>query len=116
MRQRRRGKRRLKFFEWRATWKYNLYIPDGTAYTEIEIKKGMAEEDIEKVASVYIDGLKETKMLDNNVRVLNVFKSGDWLYLDMTGAFSSSLKTLGKDKAAARSPGLSDNERKFSAC
>jgi hypothetical protein len=88
--------------------KYNLYIPDGTAYTEreIEIKKGMAEEDIEKVASVYIDGLKETKMLDNNVRVLNVFKSGDWLYLDMTGAFSSSLKTLGKDKAALVITGL----------
>lgn len=88
--------------------KYKLYIPDGTSFTdrEIEIKKGMAEEDIEKVASVYIDGLKETKMLDNNVRVLTVFRSGDWLYLDMTGAFSSSLKTLGKDKAAMVITGL----------
>lgn len=88
--------------------KYRLYIPDGTSFTdrEIEINKGMAEEDIEKVASVYIDGLKETKMLDNNVRVLSVFRSGDWLYLDMTGAFSSSLKTLGKDKAAMVITGL----------
>lgn len=88
--------------------KYKLYIPDGTSFTdrEIEINKGMAEEDIEKVASVYIDGLKETKMLDNNVRVLTVFRSGDWLYLDMTGAFSSSLKTLGKDKAAMVITGL----------
>jgi len=88
--------------------KYNLYIPDGTTFTEreIEIKKGMIEEDIEKVASVYIDGLKETKMLDNNVGVINVFRSGDWLYLDMTGAFSSSLKTLGKDKAAIVITGL----------
>ena len=88
--------------------KYNLYIPDGATFTEreIEIKKGMTEEDIEKVASVYMDGLKETKMLDNNVRVLNVFMSGDWLYLDMTGAFSSSLKTLGKDKAAQAITGL----------
>lgn len=88
--------------------KYNLYIPDGTTFIEreIEIKKGMVEEDIEKVASVYIDGLKETKMLENDVRVLNVFRSGDWLYLDMTNAFSSSLKTLGKDKAATAITGL----------
>ena len=88
--------------------KYNLYIPDGTTFTEreIEIKKGMIEEDIEKVASVYIDGLKEMKMLDNKVGVINVFRSGDWLYLDMTGAFSSSLKTLGKDKAAIVITGL----------
>lgn len=88
--------------------KYKLYIPDGTSFTdrEIEINKGMVEEDIEKVASVYVDGLKETKMLDNNVGVINVFRSGDWLYLDMTGAFSSSLKTLGKDKAAIVITGL----------
>ncbi|NLX84598.1 MAG: hypothetical protein GXZ00_03135 [Synergistaceae bacterium] len=88
--------------------KYNLYIPEGKTFTtrEIEIEKGMVEDDIEKVASVYIDGLKETKMLDNNVRVLNVFRSGDWLYVDMTGAFTSSLKTLGKDKAALVITGL----------
>lgn len=88
--------------------KYNLYIPDGTTFTEreIELKKGMTEEDIEKVASVYIDGLKETKMLDNDVRVLNVFRSGDWLYIDMTKAFSSSLKKLGKDKAVIVITGL----------
>lgn len=88
--------------------KYNLYIPEGKTFTarEIEIEKGMVEEDIQKVASVYIDGLKETKMLDNAVRVLSVFRSGDWLYLDMTGAFTSSLKTLGKDKAALVITGL----------
>ena len=88
--------------------KYSLFIPEGTSFTEreIEIKKGMSEEDIEKVASVYIDGLKETQMLDNNVRVLNVFRSGDWLYLDMTGAFSASLKTLGRDRASMVLTGL----------
>ncbi len=91
-----------------GTVKYDLFIPEGTSFTEreIEIKKGMTEEDIEKVASVYIDGLKETKMLDNNVRVLNVFRSGDWLYLDMTGAFSSSLKTLGREKSSQVITGL----------
>ncbi len=91
-----------------ANAKYLLYIPDGTGFTsrEIEIKRGMAEEDIEKVLSVYIDGLKESKMLDNSVRVLNIFRSGDWLYLDITGAFSSSLKTLGKDKGSMVITGL----------
>jgi len=66
--------------------KYSIFIPEGKTFTEreIEIKKGMVEEDIEKVLSVYIDGLKETQMLDNGSRVLNVFRSGDWLYLDMT--------------------------------
>ena len=88
--------------------KYDLFIPEGKTFTEreIEIKKGMVEEDIEKVVSVYIDGLKETQMLDNSSRVLNVFRSGDWLYLDMTGAFGTSLKTLGKDKASMVITGL----------
>ena len=88
--------------------RYRLFIPEGASFTEreIEINKGMAEEDIEKVASVYMDGLKETQMLDNNVRVLSVFRSGDWLYLDMTGAFSASLKTLGRDRASMVLTGL----------
>ncbi|NLL40466.1 MAG: GerMN domain-containing protein [Synergistaceae bacterium] len=88
--------------------KYSIFIPEGKTFTEreIEIKKGMVEEDIEKVLSVYIDGLKETQMLDNGSRVLNVFRSGDWLYLDMTGAFGTSLKTLGKDKASMVITGL----------
>ena len=88
--------------------KYSIFIPEGKTFTEreIEIKKGMVEEDIEKVLSVYIDGLKETQMLDNGSRGLNVFRSGDWLYLDMTGAFGTSLKTLGKDKASMVITGL----------
>lgn len=87
---------------------YTIFIPEGASFTkrEIEIKKGLVEEDIEKVASVYVDSLKETKMLDNGVRILNVFRSGDWVYLDVTDAFRSSLKTLGKDKASAVITGL----------
>ena len=88
--------------------KYSIFIPEGKTFTEreIEIKKGMVEEDIEKVLSVYIDGLKETQMLDNGSRVLNVFRSGDWLYLDMTGACGTSLKTRGKDQASRVITGL----------
>ncbi len=87
---------------------YTLYIPDNGKFTErkVDINKGLPEEDIEKVLAVYIDGLKETNMLDNGVYVKNIFRSGDWLYLDMTGAFQSSLKKIGKDKAALVITGL----------
>jgi hypothetical protein len=88
--------------------KYKLYIPeDGNFNTrDIEINKGLREDDIEEVISMYIDSLKETKMLDTSVRVLNVFQSGDWLYLDMSGAFQSSFKTIGKEKAESVITGI----------
>ncbi len=88
--------------------KYKIYIPeDGNLTTrDIDIKKGMPEEDIEEVISMYVDGLKETKMLDTGVHTLNIFRSGDWLYLDMTGSFQKSLKTLGKQKAELVITGL----------
>lgn len=88
--------------------KYKLYFPDGGKIItrEIDIRRGMVEEDIEKVVSMYVDGLKETKMLDNTVNTLNIFRNGDWLYLDMTSAFQSSLKKLGKDKAMVVIGGL----------
>lgn len=87
---------------------YNLYVPeDGKIIKRgIDIRKGLTEEDIEKVATIYIDGLKETNSLDNGVQLLNVFCSGDWLYLDMTSAFQKSMQTLGKEKGALVITGL----------
>lgn len=88
---------------------YRIYIPDkGGKFIErsIDIDRGLPEEDIAKVLAVYIDGLKEINLMDNGVSVQNVFCSGDWLYLDMTRAFESSIKRIGKDKAAFVITGL----------
>lgn len=88
---------------------YTIYIPDKNGKfieRSIDIDKGLPEEDIAKVLAVYIDGLKEINLMDNGVAVQNVFCSGDWLYLDMTRAFESSIKRIGKDKAAFVITGL----------
>ncbi len=85
-----------------ANAKYSVYVPDGTSFQtrSIEIKQGgTREDDIQKVLSMYIDSLKETKAMDTSVSVNNVFQGGDWLYVDLTPAFQSSIKKLGKDKA-----------------
>lgn len=78
---------------------YNLYLPENGSFTKrgIEITKGTTEDDASKVLTMYVDSLKETKTLDNGTRLLNLFTSGEWLYLDMNTAFQNSLKTLGKE-------------------
>ncbi|MCQ4765547.1 spore gernimation protein, partial [Cloacibacillus evryensis] len=43
--------------------------------------------------------LKETKALDPAVSINEIFESGDWLYINMTPSFQSSLKSLGKARA-----------------
>ena len=91
-----------------ASAAYTLYIPEDGKLTKrgIDINKGLTEDDIEKVVSMYIDTMKESNQLGAGVRVLSVFQSGDWLYLDMTADFQSSIKKLGKDKGAEIINGL----------
>lgn len=82
-----------------GTAAYDVYVPDGGKLTKrsIDIQKGLVEDDITKVASVFIDSLKETNALANDVSVNNVFRNGDCLYLDMSPSFQSSVKKLGAD-------------------
>lgn len=93
---------------------YSIYVPDGQSFQTraIEIKPGgTREDDIQKVLSMYIDSLKETKAMDPAVSVTNVFQSGEWLYVDLTAAFQSSIKKLGKDKAAQTLNGMLNTMR-----
>ena len=81
---------------------YTIYIPGDNGYEEraVEIAGSQTvEEDVSKVMSMYVDSLKETKAFDTNVAIGDIFRSGDWLYLDMNDAFQKSLKTMGKEKA-----------------
>ena len=80
---------------------YTIYIPENGKFIErpADIQKGTRENDVAKILAMYIDGLKETKMLNNDVKTQNIFISGDWLYVDINNAFQTSLKSLGKDKS-----------------
>lgn len=88
--------------------KYRLYIPEGQNYSErdISISKGLVEDDIKNILTMYVDALKETKSLENGTKVLNVFRSGEWLYADMSGEFLKSLKKIGQDKSIVVISGL----------
>ena len=55
---------------------------------------------------MYIDGLKEINMMGSGVRAQNIFRSGEWLYLNMTSDFQKSIKSMGKDKATLALSGL----------
>lgn len=88
---------------------YKLYMPLAGGDFEardIKISKGLPEEDIQRILTVYTDGLKELAYFEPGVQVLNIFRSGDWLYIDMSQDFQKSLKTMGKDKSALVLTGL----------
>ncbi len=94
--------------------RYSIYVPEGTSFQTraIDLKPGgTREEDMQKVLSMYIDSLKETKAMDPAVSVTNVFQSGEWLYVDLTPAFQSSIKKLGKDKAEQALNGMLNTMR-----
>lgn len=88
---------------------YKLYLPlaDGEfEQRNIKIRKGLPEEDIQRILTVYSDGLKEMTYFEPDVRVLNIFRSGDWLYVDMSQDFLRSLKLMGRDKSTKALTGL----------
>jgi hypothetical protein len=80
---------------------YKMYIPDKNDFTErkIDIKKGRTEQDIDKVLSTYFDSLKETGMLSDNVKIINLFHSDNKLYINMSTDFADSVKKLSPAKA-----------------
>lgn len=88
---------------------YKLYMPlAGGDFEErkIKIRKGLPEEDIQRILTVYTDGLKELSYFEPGVRVLNIFRSGDWLYVDMSGDFLKSVKALGREKSTLALTGM----------
>lgn len=94
--------------------RYNIYIPDGESFQTraIELKPGgTREEDVQRVLSMYVDSLKETKALDPAVSVSSVFQSGEWLYVDLTAAFQSSIKKLKKEEATKILNGMANTMR-----
>ncbi|MCF0247879.1 MAG: GerMN domain-containing protein [Synergistes sp.] len=79
--------------------KFVLYIPKEQGFNSREVKLtagNTREEDIKKLLTMYVDSLKETKSLAPATAINDIYQSGDWLYVDMTPSFQSSLKSLGR--------------------
>ncbi|MCL2683727.1 MAG: GerMN domain-containing protein [Synergistaceae bacterium] len=85
-----------------------ISIPDGNTFKTRQIRctNALQEDRIKQVLSAYMDTMKESQMLGAGVQDLNIFQSGDWLYLNMNGAFLESIKTFGADKSRVMLTGL----------
>ena len=88
---------------------FTLSIPNGTDGFEprtIRVLGEFPEEEMQRVVSAYVDALKEGKWFDPGVQILQVFRSGEWIYLNMSAPFLTSLKALGKEKSQLALTGL----------
>lgn len=85
-----------------------LSIPDGTAFVtrQISCNAGLREDVMKQTLSAYMDAVKENQMLHPAAVNLNIFQSGDWLYLNMNRNFLDSLQSLGAEKARYLLTGL----------
>ncbi|MDR1965917.1 MAG: GerMN domain-containing protein [Synergistaceae bacterium] len=85
-----------------------ISIPDGDVFKTRQIRcADTLREDMIKLAlAAYMDAMKEGKMLSAGASELNLFHSGDWLYLNMNGDFLESIKSLGAEKARVMLTGM----------
>ncbi|MDR1516383.1 MAG: GerMN domain-containing protein [Synergistaceae bacterium] len=85
-----------------------LSIPEGSAFVTRQIRcdASLREDVMLQTLSAYMDAVKESKMLDPVANSLNLFQSGEWLYLNVNRSFFESIKALGQEKATALLTGL----------
>jgi hypothetical protein len=85
-----------------------ISIPDGATFRtrQIRCSDALREDTIKQTLVAYMDVMKESQMLNAGVQDLNIFQSGDWLYLNMNGAFLESIKALGADKSKVMLTGM----------
>jgi hypothetical protein len=87
---------------------YTLSIPEGTSFVTRQIRcpDGIREDIMQQTLSAYLDAVKESKMLDPMAASLNIFQSGEWLYINVNQSFMESIKNLGTEKATYLLTGL----------
>lgn len=85
-----------------------ISIPVGTEFEtrQIQCRGGIREDTIQETLTAYLDAVKEGKLLDPAAQSLNIFQSGDWLYLNMNQSFLESLRILGGEKTRFLLTGL----------
>jgi hypothetical protein len=85
-----------------------LSIPEGSTFVTRQIRcdAGLREDIVQQTLMAYMDAVKESKMLNPAANCLNLFQSGDWLYMNVNQRFIDSIKLLDQAKAAALLIGL----------
>jgi hypothetical protein len=85
-----------------------MSIPDGNSFKtrQIRCSGALREDTIKQTLAAYMDAMKESQILSAKAQELNIFQSGEWLYLNMSGDFLESIKTLGADKSRLMLTGL----------
>lgn len=85
-----------------------LSIPEGDSFSTRSIRcdRSIREDNMQQTLSAYLDEVKERKLLDPGVQCLNVFQSGEWLYVNINESFMTSLKALGAEKSRFLLTGL----------
>lgn len=76
-----------------------LSIPDNGTFVsrQIQCSAGLREDTMKQTIAAFLDAVKENSMMDSAAQNLNLFQSGDQLYLNMNQKFFDSLKKQGKD-------------------
>jgi hypothetical protein len=85
-----------------------MSIPDGSSFKtrQIRCSGALREDTIKQTLAAYMDAMKESQILSAGAQGLNIFQSGEWLYLNMSGDFLESIKTLGAEKSRLMLTGL----------
>jgi hypothetical protein len=85
-----------------------ISIPDGNTFKTRQIRctNALREDTMKQALAAYMDAMKESQMLASGVQDLNIFQSGDWLYLNMNGEFLESIKKLGEEKSRVMLTGM----------
>jgi hypothetical protein len=85
-----------------------ISIPDGNTFKtrQIRCSGALREDTMKQTLAAYMDAMKEGKLLSAEAQDLNLFQSGDWLYLNMNGGFLESIKANGADKSRTMLTGM----------
>jgi hypothetical protein len=85
-----------------------ISVPDGGTFKtrQIRCSGALREDTIAQTLAAYMDAMKESQTLSAGARGLNIFQSGEWLYINMSGDFLESIKTLGAEKSRLMLTGL----------
>lgn len=78
-----------------------LYVPQGNGFAtrNIQCVAGVKEDTMKQALASYLDSVKEGALLDASAQNLNLFQSGEWLYVNMNSAFKSSLQKIGAERS-----------------
>ena len=88
---------------------FTLSVPAGEAFENRSIQVlggGLVEEDLKKVLDAYMTELKSSGWMADQVPIRHLFRSGEWLYLDLGSSFAGGLKALDPKRAGLVMTGL----------